>query len=97
MILILDRLAEIWKGLTLEEQLTLAEIQKWQRQVADSKAMPGLVNRHTDALARLAAKGLCWRTSSGWRIFCQLLDGYIATVEQCGAENIWVDATTGEL
>jgi DNA-binding winged helix-turn-helix (wHTH) protein len=104
------RLTEIWKGLTQEEQRTLVEIQKLQRQAAQARARPsvgqpasaatatqGLATQPTDALARLAAKGLCLRTASGWRIFCELLDAYIATVEPFENAKIWADETTGEL
>jgi hypothetical protein len=104
------RLAEIWKGLTLEEQQTLIEIGRSQRLPAPARAEPPdgqhasfsnatqrSTHQRTDTLALLEAKRLCLRAASGWRIFCELLDAYVAAVEGLGDGKIWVDEATGEL
>ena len=104
------RLDEIWQGLTQEEQLALVEVYKAQRYVdqtpsgpsasqpaALTKAGRGLEVQHAEALAHLAAKGLCQRTASGWQIFCELMAGYLGNLKQFGSGKIWLDETTGEL
>lgn len=101
------RLAEIWTSLTQEEQLALAEVEKWygqaklalvrQTTTGQPKAARDLEIQHSAALARLTAKGLCERTETGWRIFCDLLAAYIAVVKGRDSGKIWLDESSGEL
>ncbi len=83
------RLAEIWAGLTQEEKLALsqtetrpesAEMEEQQRRI----------------LARLAAKGFCRQTQSGWRIFSDLLVRYVNAGQAPGG-RIWLNPQTDEL
>jgi len=108
-----SRLEEIWDGLTQEERQALSEVQKWQTRAAamaagekarDGKAQKALDNatlliekHHRHALTRLRAKGLCWRTDTGWRIFADLFATYVANAEGRGSGKIWLDEKTDEL
>jgi hypothetical protein len=96
------RLAEIWAGLTQEEQLALADIQKWHSQAKNSqKALTrmakGLEARHGEVLTRLVAKGLCDQIEEGWYIRGNLLASYIAAAEGRGTGRVWLDERTGEI
>ncbi|MCL4295857.1 MAG: winged helix-turn-helix domain-containing protein [Anaerolineae bacterium] len=99
------RLAEIWGGLTQEEQLALAQLQKWQSRAASAagqekalaRTFEGLAKQHRHALARLTAKGLCQQVDSGWRIVSELLAGYVAQAVGRGSGKIWLDEETEEL
>jgi hypothetical protein len=104
------RLAQIWRGLTQEEQFTLAELQKLQTIGATSKnedlspsksknlerKYQDFTQEHQPILARLKAKGACHQTENRWWV-ADLLAAYVATVERRGRGRIWLDEKTGEL
>ena len=83
------RLQEIWSGLSQEERFVLAELQKLQGSNAN-------LNHH-HLLNRLAAKGLCDNTVSGWRIVSDLFASYTATAVGYGLGKIWLDDQTDEI
>ncbi len=98
-----SRLEEIWAGLTQEERQTLSELQKRQTCALEDEA-PGAhaalhswEQAHSHVLDRLATKGLCRPTDSGWRIMCDLLAAYVANAEGRGSGRIWLDEKTDEL
>ena len=102
------RLQEIWTGLDQEERLALSEMQKLQiRQMAVSQekvrngsraaAWPNLEQQLGEVLSRLAVKGLCQQSDSGWRIFSDLFAAYAATVAGRGQGKVWLDKQTGEV
>jgi DNA-binding winged helix-turn-helix (wHTH) protein len=107
------RLAEIWAGLTHEEHVALAEVQKLQAQAAAEKgegsrvrrrrqnvleqAWASLARQHQPALARLATKGLCQPDRMSWRIFSDLLAAYIVEAEGRSSGKIWLDEKTSDL
>jgi DNA-binding winged helix-turn-helix (wHTH) protein len=89
------RLERIWNGLTQEEQLALAEVQKLQAQARGGKvrgsgvkdipkrferAFQALAKRQYYPLTRLAAKGLCYQAGQGWWIAGELLAAFVANV-----------------
>lgn len=104
------RLGQIWRGLTQEEQFSLSELQKLQATGAmDSnggvpKSRPknfdkkcrSFIQEHYDVLVRLAVKGTCRQTETGWWI-ADLLATYVAKVEGRGRGRIWLDEKTGEV
>lgn len=71
-----SRLAEIWQGLTQEEQAALSEVQRLQN--SQKNGWKKLIERDGHLLQQLEAKGLCQRQEIGWHIFSPLLSGYIA-------------------
>lgn len=101
------QLERMWNGLTQEEQLALSELQKLQTQarlvdVGDNASPAKILQRIQHAferlakqqrypLARLAAKGLCYRSEGGWWIASELLAAYIAQVKGRVRGRIWLD------
>jgi DNA-binding response OmpR family regulator len=96
----------MWNGLTQEEQLALSELQILQARLGErdtsnqksdagagelDKAFRSLARQQHHALTRLAAKGLCRQTKTGWRIVGDLLTMYIVNVEGRGRGKIWLD------
>jgi hypothetical protein len=104
------RLAQIWHGLTQEEQYVLSELQKLQIIGATDKnggilkSKPKNYNKkyrdftqeHHDILVRLKVKGACSQTETHWWI-ADLLAAYVAKVEGRGRGRIWLDEKTGEV
>lgn len=104
------RLAQIWQGLTQEEQFSLSELQKLQTMGAmDSnegrsksrlrnfdKKYRDFTQEHHDVLVRLVLKGACSQTETGWWV-AGLLAAYVAKVEGRGRGRIWLDEKTGEI
>lgn len=104
------RLAQIWHGLTQEEQFTLSELQKLQTTAArgktgrNSETKPknfdkkyrDFVQEHQGILVRLKAKGTCTQTETHWWI-ADLLAAYVTKVEGRGRGRIWLDEKTGEI
>jgi hypothetical protein len=104
------RLAQIWRGLTQEEQFTLSELQKLQTvgvmdrngEIPENKPKNfdqkyrNFTKEHHDILARLKVKGACNQTETGWWI-ADLLAAYVAKVEGRGRGRIWLDEKTGEI
>jgi hypothetical protein len=104
------RLAQIWQGLTQEEQFSLSELQKLQAIGAtDSnggtpksrlknfdRKYRDLTQEHHHVLDRLVIKGACKPTQTGWWI-ADLLATYVAKVEGRGRGRIWLDEKTGEV
>lgn len=107
------RLKKIWDGLTQEEQFVVSELQKLQGVAVSDEAngnqatkkkskKPGkglrdFAKQHQDILNRLAIKGICWQTETGWQIAADLIVTYIAQVEGRGRGRIWLDEKTGEI
>lgn len=81
------RLERIWNGLTQEEKLALAELQKgaW----LETRAHLATQQAHT--LARLSAKGLCQQDAQDWRIASELLAAYVGGLEGRVRGKIWLD------
>jgi hypothetical protein len=105
------RLTKIWAGLTQEEQFVLSELQKLQmtveittkKQLLEDKAktfhkirQDFAVQRH-EILSRMAEKGVCVQTETGWSITADLLTDYVARVKERGRGRIWLDEQTGEV
>ncbi|MFQ5576620.1 MAG: helix-turn-helix domain-containing protein [Anaerolineae bacterium] len=88
------RLAEIWDGLSPDEQFALSELQKLQP-TATRKTFEGLQKRHAGVLTRLVIKGICVPTGNGWRIFGTLFKAYIAQKAGRGSRAIWLDERSG--
>lgn len=90
-----NRLADIWEGLTQEEQMVLAEVQK--SLLLDKKAQLAVGQRYADVLANLVDKGLCCREQSSYRLFSQLFADYVAQVGGYSRGKIWLEPTTDAL
>jgi hypothetical protein len=104
------RLAQIWHGLTQEEQFILSELQKLQttgatdRKGGIPKSKPknsdkkyrDFTKEHHDILTRLEVKGVCSQIETRWWI-ADLLAAYVAQVEGRGRGRIWLDEKTGEV
>lgn len=71
-----NRLADIWQGLTQEEQLVLAEVHK--SAMLDRSGQAAVGRTHVEVLTNLSAKGLCHQSDDGWRIFSELFAEYVA-------------------
>lgn len=84
------RLAEIWAGLSQEEQLALSQV----RQFSGKGKLP---QTHQAVLSRLAHKGLLQQTKNQWRLFSELLAAYIATFAGESRGRIWLDRKTNIL
>jgi hypothetical protein len=95
------RLAQMWRGLTQEEQFTLSELQRLQTSSGQPKNSErkhqSFVREHQPIISRLAIKGLCCKTEVGWQISAELLMAYVANVEGRGRGKIWLDEKTGEI
>ena len=89
------RLEDIWLGLTQEEQMVLAEVQK--SALLDKKAQSAVGQRYAPVLADLVEKGLCHPDSNGWRLFSQLFADHVAQVGGYSRGKIWYDAAGGAL
>jgi hypothetical protein len=94
------RLARMWDGLTQEEQLVLSEVQKLGGRARNQKTsvgkkreddFRGLAKKYPRTFARLVDKGLCVQTDSGWQVYGDLLDSYIADVGGRSRGKIWPD------
>lgn len=90
-----QRLADIWRGLTQEEQLVLAAVQK--SQLLDSRARAEINRRHQSMLTRLTERGLCQGTDDGYRLFSQLFADYVAEVGGHTRGRIWLDGPSQTL
>lgn len=100
-----NRLAEVWTGLTQEEQLVLSELEKWHAQVGQknghgknnlglNNVYRELVSRYYPVLTRLAEKGLCQQEKGKWCLNGKLLTAFVAGVKERGRGRIWYDNTT---
>lgn len=100
-----NRLAELWTGLTQEEQLVLSELEKWHTQVGQkngngkngldlNKAYQDLVERHYFVLMQLAKKGLCQQAKGKWCLNSKLLAAFVAEVKERGRGRVWYDEAT---
>jgi hypothetical protein len=85
-----QRLADIWAGLTQEEQMVLTEVHK--SGLVDKAAQQAVGERYRTVLRRLATQGLCHATPSGWRIFSELFTAHVAAVGGRSRGKIWLDA-----
>lgn len=89
------RLEDIWAGLTQEEQLVLAEVQK--SALLDKKAQAAVGQRHAAVLENLVEKGLCLAHVDGWRLFSQLFAEHVAQVGGYSRGKIWLEPASGAL
>jgi hypothetical protein len=89
------RLADIWSGLTQEEQLVLAEVQKGT--LLDAKLRAAIAQRYASTLTHLIAQGFCRATPAGQELFSQLFADYVATVGGRSRGRIWLDGETDTL
>ena len=87
------RLRKIWVGLTQEEQYILAELHKLQP--ANPRQKFG--QQHRPILIRLAEKGVCNRSETGWCVSGELLASFVAEVKGRSRGRIWLDDQTGEI
>lgn len=84
-----NRLAEIWRALTQEEQWLLAEL---------SGGAPSLpANTAPEVVAQLAQRGLCQQTAQGCQVRGALLVDFVQTAVQHGLGRIWRDPKSGAL
>ncbi len=103
------RLERIWNGLTQEEKLALAEVQKLhvrgtrrraedsstQQQSATLGAQTEQLKEQQERIRRqLQRKGLCQQTRTGWQLTSELLNAYIARLEGRIRGRIWIDEST---
>lgn len=86
------RLEELWLGLSQEEQLALAGLPK--STAGRKHKWPEL---HQHAFNLLAEKGLLRQEGENWRIFSDLLAGYVASMAGPGRGKIWLDPTSGNI
>jgi hypothetical protein len=92
------RLAEVWGGLTQEEQQTLVQVQRWQAKTARLGAGSASMEwEHRRPLARLAAKGFYQQMEAGGQIVGELFDAYVASAGGQARGRVWLDDKTDEL
>lgn len=107
------RLEKIWAGLTQEERFTLARLQALQvvsagvtvtngsrvhdRPKGGGPLLIDFSEKQHDVLAGLAAKGVCVRTNTGWRVAGDLLAAYVGQVKGRSRGRIWLDPPTGDI
>jgi hypothetical protein len=92
------RLEEIWEGLTQEEQSVLVELQKVAakpHKYSDKRRTPP-DKQYQASVTRLAAKGLCRQTESGWQIEGDLLSEYTRLAAPQTRGRIWWDENTNQ-
>jgi hypothetical protein len=99
------RLEELWTGISDQERRALSEVQRLQPsafaperdQPALDRAFQGLRQQHGDALARLAAAGLCEQVGEGWRVRGELLAACVDNAMGRSVDEVRLDEETGEL
>lgn len=89
------RLEDIWAGLTQEEQLVMAEVEK--SALLDARAQSTVGERYAHVLAHLAERKLCIRRQGMWQIFSELFAAHVAAVGGRSRGKISFDATTKTL
>ncbi len=89
------RLEDLWAGLTQEEQMVLAEVQK--SALLDKRAQSAVGQRYAAVLAALAKQGFCLAAGTGWRIFSDLFTAHVAAVGGRSRGKIWLDADSQTL
>ncbi|MCB0105493.1 MAG: response regulator transcription factor, partial [Caldilineaceae bacterium] len=89
------RLEDMWAGLTQEEQLVMAEIQKSTWGAAHSQNSVG--QRYERVLAHLAERRLCFSRNGTWRIFSDLFAAHVARVGGRSRGKVTFDATAKTL
>jgi hypothetical protein len=94
------RLEELWLGLSQEEQLALARLPNGppgRKQPASPRAADQRPELYQPAFKLLAEKGLLQKNGEHWRIFSDLLAGYVASMAGRGWGKIWLDPPTGHV
>ena len=86
------RLAEIWTGLSQEEQAALGTLQR-HLTAGETGAPPA---EQEQVLSRLAARGVVRPDTGGWHFSGELLAAYAATAAGRGLGRIWLDEVTGQ-
>ncbi len=99
------RLVKMWDGLTQEEQFLLSEIARLQMcavvETGDVQALQykseKFAQHRQNLLSHLAQKGVCERTTAGWKIRGDLLLAYVEEVGLSSRGRIWLDKETQEI
>jgi len=89
------RLEDIWAGLTQEQQLVMAEVEKSTHHGAHAQNIVG--ERYAHVLAHLAERKLCIRHEGAWRVFSDLFAAHVAAVGGRSRGKISFDAGTKTL
>lgn len=89
-----QRLADIWRGFTQEEQRVLAEVQK---NALITKTQITIGHHYATILERLTIKGLSVHVDGQHQLFSQLFADYVANEGGVSRGRIWLDATTHTL
>jgi hypothetical protein len=87
-----NRLEDLWRGLTGEEEAALYALQKALAIESDRKrgqSLKQIEEKHGNALNCLQAKYLCLQTDAGWRFFSPLFAKFVAKMEGISAGRIW--------
>ena len=84
-----NRLADIWRELTQEEQWLLAELA--------SGVPPNPASTAPGVMTQLAHRGLCQVVDGGWQVNGALLADFVQTAVQHGLGRIWREAKSGAL
>ena len=92
-----NRLKDLWRALTLEEQAVLSV---WQMALATKsqkerqESLRQIERKYENVFARLRAKHLCVKTDSGWRFSGPLVARFVAEMEGISAGKIKRDPQT---
>ncbi|MCA9954710.1 MAG: winged helix-turn-helix domain-containing protein [Anaerolineales bacterium] len=84
-----NRLGEIWRALTQEEQWLLAEL--------SGGAQPDPASISPEAMTQMVQRGLCQHADHGCQVRGDLLADYVQTAVQHGLGRIWRDSKSGVL
>jgi hypothetical protein len=94
------RLAQMWAGLTQEEQLVLASIQKLEARAHEQTSVQAkslknefqrLAEEEKETLSGVEDKGLCIPTELGWCVYGDLLSSYVAAAGDQALGRVWMD------
>jgi hypothetical protein len=97
------RLGKIWNALTQEEQFVLLELQRLQASSGSEgpnsprPALQEFIESYHGLLVRLAEKGVCRQTGTGWALGGELLAAYVARAAGRGRGRIWLEETSGDI
>jgi hypothetical protein len=99
------RLAQLWNGLTQEEQFVCMTVYEEQARAAGTgetksarqKALEMLEHEHGSILSLLKVKGMCQKTKAGWEIRSKLMADYIKRAGPISRGKIRIDEKTGDI
>lgn len=92
-----NRLEDLRRGLTGEEEAALYVLQKTLTIESEKKrgeSLRQIEEKQGNALNRLQAKHICWQTDAGWRFFSPLFAQFVAEMEGVSAGRIWHHSET---